>query len=166
MTLRQIFALAALALGLAIASTANANDASAGGVTVSNAWARATPGGAKVGAAYMTIKSDNGDTLLAASSDAAAVTELHTHILEGDVMKMRKVDSVEISKGGSVSFEPHGYHVMLIDLKKPLKEGDTVKLTLKFKNAGDITAEAKVQAIGATGPAAQGAAPEHHHDHH
>lgn len=156
MSSRSMVAIAGFVLGLGLAAPlAGAADAvSVKGVTVAQAWARATPGGAKIGAAYLTIAADaaTSDELLAASSDAAGRTELHTHIMEGDVMKMRAVDKVEIGKGATVLFQPSGYHVMLIDLKQPLKQGDKVKLTLKFKNAGDVAAVADVEPLGAKGP--------------
>lgn len=155
MSLRPMLAVTALVLGLGTAvPLASAHEATVKGVTVAHAWARATPGGARIGAAYLTISSDaaTSDELLSASSDVAARTELHTHIMEGDVMKMRAVDKVELAKGGAVLFKPSGYHIMLIDLKQPLKQGDKVKLTLTFKNAGPITTEADVEAIGAKGP--------------
>lgn len=141
------------------------------GTTVSNPWVRATPGGSKITAAFMEIKSEAGDKLLAAKSDVAGRVEVHTHIMEGDVMKMRRVDSLEVTKGGSRVLKPMGDHVMLFDLKGPLKEGDTVKMTLIFEKAGDVDVVAKVEAAGAMAPAgsksdAKADGEHHHHGAH
>ena len=151
---RRSFALAAACAAIASISPVAAHESSANGITVAHPWARATPSGAKVGAAYLTITSAAGqdDTLVGAATDAARVAELHNHVMEGDVMKMRKVEGVDIAAGKTVLFQPSGYHVMLIDLMKPLKEGDTLNLVLKFKKAGDIPVEATVEPIGAKGP--------------
>jgi copper(I)-binding protein len=78
------------------------------------------------------------------------VTEIHNHIMEGNVAKMRRVDSIPVPDGGSVTLQPGGYHIMLMDLKGPLKAGDTVKLKLKFEKAGEMEVDAKVQPIGAS----------------
>lgn len=67
-------------------------------------------------------------------------------------MKMRRVESLNVEKGGSRLLKPMGDHIMLMDLKGPLKEGDTVKLTLTFEKAGDVAVEAPVEAAGAMGP--------------
>lgn len=121
------------------------------GVRVVEPWARATPPGAKVGAAYMELKAEKGaaDKLLSASSPAAGTVEIHNHIMEGDIAKMRRVDFVPVPDGGSVTMEPGGYHVMLMDLKGQLKAGETIKLRLKFEKAGEMEVDAKVQPIGA-----------------
>ena len=141
----------ALTAGIAPLS---AQEVTAKGVTVSNAWSRATPAGAKVGVAYMTIAAaaGAGDRLIEAKSDVASRVELHTHIMDGDVMKMRKVDAIVIADAKYARLQPSGDHIMLIDLKKPLKEGETVKLTLVFEKAGPIDVEAKVEGLGAKGP--------------
>lgn len=122
-------------------------------ITVVDPWARATPPGAKVGAAYMELKAAAGaaDKLLSASSGAAGVTEIHNHIMEGGVARMRRVDAIAVAAGGSVMMKPGGYHVMLMDLKGPLKAGETIQLKLLFETAGEITVDAKVRPIGASG---------------
>ena len=127
-------------------------------VTVSQAWSRATPPNAKVGAIYLTIEAHDksGDLLLRAKSPAAEHAELHTHIKDGDVMRMRRVPSVALEKGGKVVFKPGSYHIMLIGLKQPLKDGDELPVTLTFKTAGDITVLARVQPLGAAGPKPHG----------
>ena len=151
MFLRSVFAAVALA---AVAVPAVAHEYKAGTVTLTHPWARATPPGAKVGAAYFLIEASKagGDKLIAAKADVAGRVELHTHLHEGGVMKMRQVPNVPVAAGRKVTFEPSGYHVMLIDLEQPLKEGDLLPMTLVFEKAGEIKVEATVEPIGAKGP--------------
>jgi copper(I)-binding protein len=122
---------------------------------VAHGWARATPGMARNGAAYMTLhnmgKTD--DKLIDAASDVAARTEIHTHIMDGTVMKMRKVEGgVAFASGKEVTFKPGGLHIMFLGLKAPLKEGSTFPVTLTFEKAGKKTVEIKVQKVGAMMP--------------
>lgn len=150
--MRTILA-AAVLLTLQLTSIAAAHEATKSGVTIAHPWVRATPGGATNGAAYLEIKVDQGvtDRLISASSPAAGRAEVHTHIMDGDVMRMRRVEALEL-KPGSIVLKPQGDHVMLMDLTAPLKEGDLVKLTLVFEKAGPIEVEATVEPIGANGP--------------
>lgn len=122
-------------------------------VTVVEPWARATPPGAKVGAAYMELKSTDGtgDKLLSATSPEAGIVEIHNHIMEGGVARMRRVDAVPVPASGSVALKPGGYHIMLMELKGPLQAGKTIKLELVFETAGKITVDASVRPIGAGG---------------
>lgn len=124
------------------------------GVTISQPWVRATPGGSTLTAAFMEIKAGAGvsDSLVAASSPAAGRVEIHTHIKDGDVMKMRRLESLDLKPGETRVLAPSGDHFMLFDLKAPLKVGDAIKLTLTFENAGPVEVEAKVEPIGAMGP--------------
>lgn len=115
------------------------------------AWARATPGGVKVGAAYGTIKPAADDRLIAVSTPAAKRSEIHTHKDEDGVMKMRRIDGLDVKSGQHHKLAPGGDHLMLFDLAAPLKEGDTLPLTLKFEKAGDVTVNASVKPIGARG---------------
>ena len=144
---------AAVLLVLA-SGAANAHEFTRQGVTVAHPWARATPGGAKVGGAYLEIKAaaGKGDRLIAARSPVAGIAEIHNHIMDGGIARMRRVDAIAIAGGKSVVLEPSGYHVMLVDLKQPLKEGDLIKLTLVFERAGEIEVDATVEPIGAMGP--------------
>lgn len=154
-TERRLRAVAMAATLLIAATTAHAaQGTSAKGITVAQPWARATPGGAKVGAAYLTIAADKGtqDRLVAARSAVAGRVELHTHIMDGEVMKMRRVEAIAVGDGKTVLLQPGGDHVMLIDLKAPLKQGEPIKLTLVFEKAGEIEVEAGVEPIGAKGP--------------
>lgn len=136
-----------------------AGPALAAGVTVSDPFARASAGMAQVGAAFMTLKNGSGsdDKLVAASSPVAASAELHNHIMEGDIMRMREVPSIDIPAGGTVGLQPGGLHVMLMGLKEPLRQGEVFPLTLTFAKAGAITVEVPVKA-----PAQMAPMPDHH----
>jgi copper(I)-binding protein len=152
----KIPALAVLAgIAAALAPTlANAHDATVKGVTVAHPWARATPEGQKVGAAFAEIKTDKdtSDRLIGASSPVAEKVEIHSMTMEGDVVKMRRLDGIDLKPGESLVLKPMGNHLMLIGLKQPLKEGDLIKLTLTFEKAGPIEVEGTVEAPGAMGP--------------
>jgi copper(I)-binding protein len=148
---------AALALAVAQlpASAAHAADYDVGSIHISQPWARATPKGASAGAAYMTI-TNNGttpDKVNCLSSDASAVCQIHTMTMENGVMAMRPVEGgLEIKPGETVTLKPGGFHVMLENLTHPLEQGNTVKATFKFDNAGTVDIEYPIAAIGAAAP--------------
>jgi copper(I)-binding protein len=121
---------------------------------VDQAWARATPGAATIGAAYFAIVNPTGsaDRVIAISSPIAERAEIHQHYLDGDVMRMRKVPSVDIGPGETVIFKPGGFHLMLINLKQPLRQGDRFPLTVEFEKAGDVHVDVTVLSVGAKGP--------------
>ncbi len=146
--------LAVTLIGTLTGTAAIAHETTSMGVTVAHPWARATPGGSTVGVAFMEIKTAAGttDRLVSASSPVAGRVEVHTHIMEGDVMKMRRLEALDLKPGESHILKPAGEHMMLFDLKQPLKEGDLVKLTLVFEKAGPIEVEGSVEPIGAMGP--------------
>lgn len=124
-------------------------------VTVAHPWARATPPGARVGVAYLEIKASPkaGDKLIGARAEGiAGRVEIHTHEQDGDVMKMKQIASLAVEPGTSVVLTPAGHHLMLMDLVKPLEEGDLIKIALIFEKAGEIQVEATVEPIGAKGP--------------
>ena len=147
-------AILTLALLLIVIGAATAHEFSSKGITVSHPWARATPGGVTVGGAYFEINAvpGPGDRLVGARSAIAGSMEVHSHAIENGVAKMRRIDGLPIKGGASVVLKPGGYHMMLMDLKQPLKEGDLLKFTLSFEKAGDIEVEATVEPIGAKGP--------------
>ena len=121
-------------------------------VKIENAWARATPPGAKIGAGYMTIHNSGAtaDRLVGASSPAAAKVETHVTTRDGDISRMRPVKGYDIPANGTFQLTPGGSHLMLMDLKAPLREGDKVPLVLKFQRAGEVKVELQVRALGAT----------------
>ena len=120
-------------------------------VHIEKPWTRATPPGAKVGGGYMTIRNAGAaDKLLSASSPAAAKIELHVHINDNGVMKMREVPGgYAIPAKGAFELKPGGAHLMFMDLKAPFKEGAKVPVTLKFEKAGEVKAEFDVGGLGA-----------------
>jgi copper(I)-binding protein len=151
--------LAAIVVALLLASDAMGQEARVGMVTVSGAHAFATPPSARTGAAYMTIANTGaaGDRLIAASTPAAGKVELHRMIRDGDVMRMREVAAIDIAAGGHVQLQRGGLHVMLIDLRQPLREGERIALTLTFEKAGAVELTVPIQR--------QGAARGGHHQH-
>ncbi len=132
-------------------SMAAAEIYSAGGLQVGNPWARATPKGATVGAGYLTItnKGPEADRLVGGSAAPAARFEVHTTVTENGVARMRQVKGLEIKPGETVELAPGGMHVMLMGLKQPLRQGQTVKGTLVFEKAGTVAIEFAVRGIGA-----------------
>jgi len=120
-------------------------------VRIEDSWARATAPGAKVGAGYMKITSGAADRLVGASTPAAQRVELHVTMKEGDVMRMREVKAYDIPAKGGFELKPGGAHLMLVDLKAPLKEGTKVPVTLRFEKAGEVKVELQVRALGASG---------------
>lgn len=143
-------------LGLALAAVVVLPvAASAADITVSGAWIRATPGGAKVAGGFLEIANAGAaaDRLTGGTIDAAGRVEVHEMTMDGDVMRMRELaDGLEIPAGGAVSLRPGSFHLMLMDLARPLKEGETVTGTLRFEKAGELPVTFMVEAIGAKGP--------------
>jgi len=113
-------------------------------IIITDAWARATPG--DMSALYFNITSDYNDTdyLISAESDVAGFCDIHKTVVENNVSRMVHVDKAAIPSGGKVEFKPGSLHIMLMNLKKPLKEGDKIKFTLYFQNNGAVTGEATV----------------------
>ena len=120
-------------------------------VRIEDPWARATAPAAKVGAGYLKITSGAADRLVGANTPAAGRVELHVTVKEGDVMRMREVKAYDIPAKGGFELKPGGAHLMLVDLKAPLKEGTKVPVTLRFEKAGEVKVELQVRALGASG---------------
>jgi len=143
-------ALAALALlaGLA-AGAAHAQ------VTVVDAWVRGTVTGQKATGVFMQLQSATDTALVAAASPMAGVVEIHEMKMDAGVMKMSAIDALAVPAGKTVELKPGGYHVMLMDLKQPLKEGETVPLTLTFEDKAGRkqTLEIKAPVRALTAPA-------------
>jgi copper(I)-binding protein len=136
---------------LVIGGVAAAETYSAGGLQIGDPWARATPKGATVGAGYLTItnKGAQADRLIGGSAASAARFEVHTTVMENGVARMRQVTGLEIKPGETVELKPGGMHLMLVGLKQPLQQGQSVKGTLVFEKAGTVAIEFTVQGIGA-----------------
>jgi len=136
---------------------AQAADYDVGSIHIAQPWARATPKGASSGAGYMTItnKGTAPDRVSCVSSDASAQCQIHSMTMDGGVMKMRPVEGgLEIKPGETVTLAPSGFHVMFVDLKHPLEQGQSVKVTLKFDKAGTVDVDYPIAAIGAPAPGA------------
>jgi copper(I)-binding protein len=126
------------------------------GVMAHDAWARASAGQQVNGAAYVTLMGGvEPDALVGASTPVAATAEVHESSMEGGVMRMRPVPSVRIPAGKTVALAPGGYHIMLFNLKQPLKAGETFPVTLTFEHAAPVTVDVQVRSLGAS--AAMGA---------
>lgn len=136
--------LSLLAAGLMVSLGALAGAADS--VTVQDPYVRLAPPNAPATGAFMVIRNggDKDVKVVKASNPASKVTELHTHLNEGGVMKMRPVPAIEVKAKGEAVLKPGGLHVMLIDLKAPMKEGDVVPITLSFDDGSSKQVDAKV----------------------
>ncbi len=146
--------LALAALALTLAGTASSHEYKAGPLTIGHPWSRATPAGAKVGGGYLSIKNTGStpDRLLGVSAPFAGRGEIHEMAVTDGVMTMRPLEQgVEIAPGATVEFKPGGYHIMFMELKQPLTQGERPKGTLTFEKAGTVEVEFAVEAIGARG---------------
>ncbi len=148
----KAFLLGAAALGL-VAGDAQAGDATSGDIAIKAAWARASAGAAANGAAFMSVVNGGAaaDAIVAASAPVAKKAELHTHKMDGEVMRMRQVESIPLPAGETVELKPGGLHVMFMGLNEPLKEGASFPLTLTFAKAGEVTVQVDVKGVGAMG---------------
>jgi copper(I)-binding protein len=154
-TLFRSFPLAALAATL-FAVPARAEEIKAGDLVITQAWSRATPSGAKIAGGYLTIENKGAtpDRLLGGSGDIAGKVEVHEMTMNNGVMTMRPLDKgLAIEPGKTVKLAPGGYHLMIMDLKSPFKQGDKVPVTLQFEKAGKVTLSLDVQGVGAQAPA-------------
>ncbi|MCO4095010.1 MAG: copper chaperone PCu(A)C [Acidovorax sp.] len=158
-----LLTVAALALlGASFATPAHAHDFRAGQLVIDHPYATPSLAGTSNGAAYLRGIRNRGtapDRLVAASTPVAERVELHEMTTEGDVMRMREVPAIDLPAGQEVQLR-HGqrYHLMLINLRQPLKVGDRFDLTLKFEKAGETTVKAWVQQ-----PRTQGSESGHKH---
>lgn len=155
--MKSIVHLVASVLLIAVfcAAPARAQEVKAGDLVITQAWTRATPNGAKIGGGYLTIenKGSTRDRLVGGSADVAGKIEVHEMAMKDGVMKMRPLDNgLTIDPGKTVKLAPGGYHLMMFDLKSPLKQGDTLPITLKFEKAGEVKVSLAVQGIGAQAP--------------
>ena len=153
-----MFAKALLTLTLLACSTllAAAHEFKLGDLTIGHPWSRATPGGAKIGGGYLTVTNNGSapDRLVAATTNVADRVEIHEMAMNNGVMTMRQIPGgIPVPPGQTVAFAPGGYHLMLMGLKAPLKEGDRLKATLTFEKAGPIEVTINVEGIGAQHPA-------------
>lgn len=155
MKLPALFAILALSSSALFAQT----------VDVKDAWARATVPGQKATGAFMKLTAKDGAKLVAVSSPAAGVAEVHEMKMDGDVMKMRAVQGgLDLPAGKAVELKPGGYHVMLMDLKAPLAKDSTVALTLVFKDAKGVESKQELSVpVSTAAPMGAMAHGEHKH---
>lgn len=136
------------ALACAAASGASAADSVLGSLQILRPYARPTPPGATTGGAYFSIRNTGrtADRLVAASSPVAAKGEIHEMTMDGGIMRMRALPGVDLPAGATVDFVPGGFHLMLVELRRPLKAGERFPLRLTFAQAGSTDIDVVVQA--------------------
>ena len=152
---------AAVLVGLT-GQVALAGEFRAGAISVEQPWSRATPGGAKVAAGYLTINNDAAipDRLVSARVEVAGRAEIHEMSMSDGVMQMRPLpEGLAVPANGSVALAPGSSHLMLLDLKQPLKDGETFSGTVTFEKAGTLDVIFDVRGMGAKAPEAN----EHQH---
>jgi copper(I)-binding protein len=144
---------------MVLAVAASAHEIVAGSIRIGHPWAPMTVSGQVNGGAYMKLQNNGAtpDRLIGASTAAADHVELHSMKLDGDVMRMREVDAIDVPPGGLVELKPGGLHLMLVGLKAPLKQDEKVPMTLRFEKAGEVKVDLKIDR-----PQPRGAA-EHRH---
>lgn len=137
----------ALAGLLAVVLSGCAASAAGPQIVHRDAWGRPSPKMAGAGAVYVVIenKGSQPDRLIGATSAAAAKVEVHESYMDGDVMKMRPVPAVDVPAGGTLELKPGSYHIMLIELVKPLERGSHISATLKFENSGDVPLDVDIR---------------------
>lgn len=154
--LRVLSLAAALALAAGLAQAQN--------VEVKNAWVRASVPGQKATGGFMTLTAPEDLTLVGVRSPAAGTADVHEMKMEGDVMRMRALPSLDLPAGKAVELKPGGHHLMLQDLKQPLAKGSTVAVTLLLKNAkGEARQQTLQLPVASSAPGA--AAPAGHGEH-
>lgn len=135
----------------ALALSAQAHDFKAGKLTIAHPHARATAAGQPTGGGFLSVANAGpADKLLSVSANVSKSVELHTMTMDGDVMRMRQVEGIDIGAGKTLELKPGGYHVMFVGLKAPLKAGDKFPAKLKFEKAGEVEVTFNVEAPGAT----------------
>ncbi|POA45181.1 copper resistance protein CopZ [Pseudomonas sp. MPR-ANC1] len=138
-----------IAVLLVPACFAHAHEYKAGELEIAHPWSQELPPNAPTVAAYFVIHNagKTADRLLSVDSPIAPEAQLHEHVMQGDLMKMQQVPSVEVPAGGEVTFAPMAYHVMLLNPtdRSLLSDGKRFPLTMHFEKAGDVTVEVAVQ---------------------
>ncbi len=143
-------------LAVLFVAPVRADEIKVGDLLITQAWSRATPGGARVAGGFLTIENQGSapDRLMGGFGEVAAKVEVHEMAMKNGVMTMRPLDKgLTIEPGRTVKLAPGGYHLMLFELKNPLKQGDQLPLTLEFEKAGNVTLSFDVQGVGGPPPA-------------
>ena len=157
--------LIALIATVGFSFTVSAHEYKVGDLQIGHPYARATVAGQPSGGAYLSIenKGKSNDKLIAVASPAAKTTEIHTMSMDGNVMKMREVGSIEIKPAEKIAMQPgNGYHIMLIGLSQQLKAGDKIPLTLTFEKAGKLDVTLNVEDKSANNGDKAGMEHKHH----
>ncbi len=141
--MKRISVIAAIALSFATLACARP---AAAQVSVKDAWVRGTVAGQGATGAFMQLTSPSDTALVGASSPAAKIVEIHEMKVEGGVMKMNAIDKLALPAGKAVELKPGSYHVMLMALREPLKEGQTVPITLTFEDKAGKRSSLEVKA--------------------
>jgi copper(I)-binding protein len=147
------FTLLLAAVAMLAAANAGAHEYKLGALEIGHPWARATPKGATIGGGYLKITNNGAtpDRLVSGSSSISARFEIHEMSVENGVMRMRPLkDGVEIKPGQTVEFKPGGLHIMMVDLKQPIKAGDHIKGTLVFQKAGSVDVDFIAVPVGSS----------------
>jgi periplasmic copper chaperone A len=151
----SLWLVAAAWIIVSLVHVAVASDCRVGSISIEQPWSRATPGGAQVAVGYLTIKNEGTteDRLVSVTAEIASRAEIHQMTMADDVMKMRQVtDGLPVPANGSVVLDPNTYHLMFMELKRQLKEGEHFSGTLTFEKAGTVDVTFDVEGVGATGP--------------
>ncbi|ROT94148.1 copper chaperone PCu(A)C [Altererythrobacter sp. FM1] len=166
MFIRNIFTATALAGSILLSACNSApqaeapteEEAATSQIAITTPWSRETAEGQDAGGAFMTIANSGtaADRLTGGSTPVAGELQVHTVDMTDGVMRMRQLeDGLEIPAGGSVTLKPGSFHIMLMQLKQPLRQGEAVPVSLTFEKAGTVEVELTVQPVGAQGPAVE-----------
>lgn len=143
---RLLAFVAMLFTSLVFSVSSQAHSFKLGAIDIGHPWARPTAAGQVAGGGYLKLTNAGAaDRLLSASSEVAESVELHTMSMDGNVMRMRQVEAIDLPAGQTVELKPGGLHIMFMGLKAPLKEGDKFPVKLKFEKAGEVTVTVNVE---------------------
>ncbi|WP_284180146.1 copper chaperone PCu(A)C [Rhabdaerophilum sp. SD176] len=146
-------ALSVVTLAMLVCS-ASAHDFSIGDINIDHPWTRATPGGARVASGYITIENfgSKPDRLIGGAFEASERVELHEMTVSDGLMRMRALSTgIELPAGRRIEVKPGGYHIMFLELRRPLKQGEKISGSLVFERAGTVAVEFQVDAMGSPG---------------
>ncbi|MCC6914915.1 MAG: copper chaperone PCu(A)C [Rhodospirillaceae bacterium] len=154
------------ALIFAVISTLSIASPAFAEVTVNDAWVRATPGSTKITAAYATILNSGtaDDVLTGIRTAIAGMAHLHSSTGKDGVMRMESIETLPVPAGKGVALTPGNYHVMIMDLKAPLKVGDEIPIIFTFENQGDVSVTAIVMPLNYSGASSDSGADHHSHN--
>jgi copper(I)-binding protein len=135
------------ALVVLAAAPVLAHDFKLGDIAIGHPYARPSAPSQRTGAGYLTLANKGADDrLISASTPFATSVEMHTMKVEGNMMRMREVGTIELPAGKSVEMKPGGLHLMLVGLKEPLVDGRSFPMKLTFQKAGEVQVDVKIEA--------------------